>query len=100
MKIMMAGAAALALVFAGLSPALAQSTTQFMVSGAPVNVGAQPANAGKGYSVYHYRSIGPKGAVSVNCSCDGAKASAGTCDTLDYYCDCPSAKLTCSGAGG
>ncbi|KAB2941195.1 MAG: hypothetical protein K8F92_09945 [Hyphomicrobium sp.] len=45
-------AAAAAIVSAVSVPALAH-TTQFMVSGAPVAVGAQPASEGKGYSVYH-----------------------------------------------
>jgi hypothetical protein len=56
MKRTTVGAAAFALVCAGLVPALAQ-TTQFMVAGAPVTVGAQQANSGKGYSIYHYKPV-------------------------------------------
>jgi len=66
------GLAAAAAVIAALAiPALAQ-TTQFMVSGAPVTVGAQPASEGKGFSVYHYRQLGSAKSVSVTCNCDGA----------------------------
>jgi hypothetical protein len=97
MKTLMFGAAALALAFA--TPAAAQ-TTQFMVAGAPVTVGAQPASEGKGYSVYHYRSLGHENSVNVNCLCDGAKPTSGTCDDVEYECSCPSAKLTCTGGGG
>ncbi len=54
-------AAAAAAIVAALStaPAIAQ-TTQFMVSGAPVTVGAQPASEGKGFSVYYYRQRGAR----------------------------------------
>lgn len=92
------GAAALAV--ACVSPALAQTTQQFMVAGAPVTIGTLPANEGKGYSVYHYRSLGSENSVNVNCMCDGAKPTVGTCDDVEYQCSCPSAKLTCSGGGG
>jgi hypothetical protein len=92
----LAAAAVVAICFA--SPALAQ-TTQFMVSGAPVTVGAKPANEGKGYSVYHYRKLGSAKSVNVTCSCDGAQATS-SCDDVDYQCSCPSAKIACDGAGG
>jgi len=94
LKVLAAGAA-LALCFA--SPALAQ-TTQFMVSGAPVTVGAKPANDGKGYSVYHYRQLGSAKSVNVTCSC--AQATSSSCDDVKYQCSCPSAKIACDGAGG
>jgi hypothetical protein len=85
-----------AAVFAALSaaPALAQ-TTQFMVSGAPVTVGAQPASSGKGYSIYHYRSLAGAKGVTVTCSCDGNKAQTAACSQVNYDCACPSAKVTC-----
>ena len=92
-------AAAAAMVAAVSVPALAQ-TTQFMVSGAPVTVGAQPASEGKGYSVYHYRQRGSAKAVSVTCACDGAQPSQMSCDDVNYQCSCPSAKIACDGAGG
>jgi hypothetical protein len=100
MKKIMVGAAALALVCAGLVPASAQTTQQFMVSGAPVTIGTNPASEGKGYSVYHYRSLGSENSVNVSCMCDGAKPTSGTCDDVEYQCSCPSAKLTCTGGGG
>lgn len=99
MKSLMVGAAALALVAAALSPAAAQ-TTQFMVSGSPVTVGAMPASEGKGYSVYHYRHRGSENSVNVNCLCDSGKTTTGTCDDVQYQCSCPSAKFVCSGGGG
>ena len=80
-------------------PALAQ-TTQFMVSGAPVTVGAQPANEGKGFSVYHYRKLGSAKSVSVTCNCDGAQPVSMSCDDVNYQCSCPAAKISCDGAGG
>jgi hypothetical protein len=95
MKKLLIGAAALAL--AAATPALAQ-TTQFMISGAPVTVGAMPASEGHGYSVYHYRQKGGPGSVNVNCLCDGAKATTATCDNVQYQCNCPSGKLICSGS--
>jgi hypothetical protein len=55
------GAAALAV--ACVSPALAQTTQQFMVAGAPVTVGTNPASEGKGYSVYHYKQRGSANSV-------------------------------------
>lgn len=97
MKKLMIGAAAIGL--AALTPALAQ-TTQFMISGAPVTVGAMPASEGNGYSVYHYRQRGSENSVSVSCLCDGAKATTGTCDDVQYQCSCPTGKLICSGGGG
>jgi hypothetical protein len=97
MKSLMVAAAALALVGAALTPASAQ-TTQFMISGSPVTVGAMPASEGNGYSVYHYRKKGGAGSVNVNCLCDGAKATTGTCDNVQYQCNCPSGKLICSGS--
>jgi hypothetical protein len=100
MRSLMVGAAALALVGAGLTPAFAQTTQQFMVAGAPVTIGTMPASEGKGYSVYHYRSLGHENSVNVNCMCDGAKPTTGTCDDVEYKCSCPSAKLTCTGGGG
>jgi hypothetical protein len=75
-------------------------TTQFMVSGAPVTVGAQPASEGKGYSVYHYRQRGSAKSVSVTCACDGAQPTQMSCDDVNYQCSCPSAKIACDGAGG
>jgi hypothetical protein len=95
------GLAAAAAGFASLAaaPALAQ-TTQFMVSGAPVTVGAQPASEGKGYSVYHYRQRGSAKSVSITCSCDGAQPTQMSCDDVNYQCSCPSAKIACDGAGG
>lgn len=97
MKSLMVAAAALTLVGAALTPASAQ-TTQFMISGSPVTVGAMPASEGEGYSVYHYRKKGGPGSVNVNCLCDGAKATTGTCDNVQYQCNCPSGKLICSGS--
>jgi hypothetical protein len=95
------GLAAAAAGFAALAaaPALAQ-TTQFMVSGWPITVGAKPANEGKGFSVYHYRKLGSAKAVSVTCNCEGAQPTALSCDDVDYQCSCPSAKIACDGAGG
>lgn len=76
------------------TPALAQ-TTQFMVSGAPVTVGAQQANSGKGYSIYHYRALsGPK-SVTVTCSCEGSKTHTAMCSQVNYDCACPSGNVTC-----
>jgi hypothetical protein len=98
MKSLMFGAAALAM--AAGTPALAQTTQQFMVAGAPVTIGTLPASEGKGYSVYHYRKLGGENSVNVNCMCDGAKPTLGTCDDVEYDCSCPSAKLTCTGGGG
>jgi hypothetical protein len=92
------GAAALAV--ACVSPALAQTTQQFMVAGAPITVGTNPANEGKGYSVFHYRSRGSANSVSITCMCDGAKPVSSTCDDVNYQCSCPSAKIACDGAGG
>ena len=94
MKRMIVGAAAFALACAGLAPALAQ-TTQFMVSGAPVTVGAQQANSGKGYSIYHYKNLSSPHAVTVTCSCEGAKMTTSTCSQVNYDCACPTAKITC-----
>ena len=91
------GAAALAVACA--SPAVAQ-TTQFMVSGAPITVGAQPASEGKGYSVYHYKHRGSANSVNINCLCDGAQPTISTCDDVNYQCSCPSAKIACDGGGG
>ena len=95
------GLAAAAAVVAALVavPALAQ-TTQFMVSGAPVTVGAQPASEGKGFSVYHYRKRGSAKSVSITCNCDGAQPVSMACDDVNYQCSCPSAKISCDGAGG
>jgi hypothetical protein len=92
-------AAAAALIAALTLPALAQ-TTQFMVSGAPVTVGAQPASEGKGFSVYHYRQLGKPKSVSVTCNCDGAQPVQANCDDVNYQCSCPGAKIACDGAGG
>jgi hypothetical protein len=92
-------AAAAAMIAAQAVPALAQ-TTQFMVSGAPVTVGAQPASEGKGFSVYHYRQLGSAKSVSVTCNCDGAQPVSMACDDVNYQCSCPSAKISCDGAGG
>jgi hypothetical protein len=90
-----------AVIAAGLFalPVLAQ-TTQFMVSGAPVTVGAQPANEGNGFSVYHYRKRGSAKSVSVTCNCDGAQPVSMSCDDVNYQCSCPAAKISCDGAGG
>jgi hypothetical protein len=95
-KILLAASAA---ALAVAVPAMAQ-TTQFMISGAPVTVGAMPAAEGNGYSVYHYRKLGSENSVSVSCLCEGAKATTGTCDNVQYQCSCPSGKLVCSGGGG
>ncbi len=76
---LVAALAALAAAIAAL-PAAAP-TTQFMVSGAPVTVGAQPASKGNGYSIYHYRSLNSPNSVTVNCSCDdGAKSNTASCN--------------------
>jgi hypothetical protein len=88
------------LVCVGLTPALAQTTQQFMVAGAPVTVGTNPASEGNGYSVYHYRHRGSANSVNITCMCDGAKPASGTCDDVNYQCSCPSAKIACDGAGG
>jgi hypothetical protein len=93
----LAAGAALALCFT--SPALAQ-TTQFMVSGWPITVGAKPANEGKGFSVYHYRQLGSAKSVSVTCNCEGKQPASLSCDDVNYQCSCPSAKIACDGAGG
>jgi hypothetical protein len=57
-----------------------------------------PASEGKGYSIYHYRQRGGAGSVTVNCLCEGAKATTATCDNVQYQCNCPSGKLICSGS--
>jgi len=92
--------AAAAAAMAALASAASAQTTQFMVSGAPVTVGAQPANEGNGYSVYHYRQRGSAKSVSVTCACDGAQPAQMSCDDVNYQCSCPSAKISCDGAGG
>jgi hypothetical protein len=94
----LAGAAAV-LAIAGATTVAAQ-TTQFMVSGWPITVGAKPANEGKGFSVYHYRKLGSAKSVSVTCNCDGMQPTQLSCDDVDYQCSCPSAKIACDGAGG
>ena len=96
------GAAAAAAIIAALfaAPAIAQ-TTQFMVSGAPVTVGAQPASEGKGFSVYHYRQRGSAKSVNVTCNCEGgAQPASMSCDDVNYQCSCPSANISSDGAGG
>jgi hypothetical protein len=95
-------AAAAAAIVAALStaPAIAQ-TTQFMVSGAPVTVGAQPASEGKGFSIYYYRQRGAAKSVKVTCNCEGgAQPASMSCDDVNFQCSCPSAKISCDGAGG
>ncbi len=87
-------AAAAVLTMIGAT-AVAAQTTQFMVSGAPVTVGAQQANTGKGYSIYHYRALsGPK-SVTVTCSCEGSKTQTAMCSQVNYDCACPSGNVTC-----
>lgn len=95
------GATAAAAILAALlaAPAMGQ-TTQFMVSGSSVTVGAMPASEGKGFSVYHYLHRGSAKSVNVTCNCDGAAPASMSCDDVNYQCSCPSAKISCDGGGG
>ncbi|MFA5899134.1 MAG: hypothetical protein WC829_08475 [Hyphomicrobium sp.] len=87
---------AVAACIAAMALPAAAATTEFEVSGAPVTVGAQPANEGAGYSVYHYKHRGSAKSVSVTCACDSAaKPTQVSCNDVNYQCSCPSAKITC-----